>query len=251
MQWRDLFIQILKDEFARQKARNSRLSMRQWSQKIGLSSGAISEIFAGHRRVSEKKTIEILGALHAPVAEINRVLALMGKPVSAKRIAPKKEDILLIKDWVSHAICGLYELKTEPINSDFISERLGIAKEEIKKKTQILLRHGLLQKSESGKIYRTKENWDLSLTLSPEEMLGFKEASLDIAKMALRDFDLTDGLFINYAFPGNPGQMEFIRQEMRKMFDSLAAIVDSEPRSELIQISVQLFPYRKKPTEKK
>jgi hypothetical protein len=244
MHWHDLFVQLLKKEFQRQKGRNSKLSMRQWSKRIGISSGAVSEILGGRRKVTAEKAVEITTAARVPGADLKHLLAHMGTPSEVARIAPTKEDINLIRNWANHAICGLYELNSIKVDAKFIAARLGLSKDDVTKRTEILLRRGLLKKDEAGKVFRNKENWDLSLTLSPEELREVKKTSIGFAKWAIEKVPAEKSYFLAYTFPGNAAQIEFVQQEIKKLLNTLDAMAESEPRDELIRLSLQLFPFR-------
>ena len=244
MLWHPLFVDLLKKEFARQQSRNSRLSLRQWAKRMNYSSGAISEIFNGRRKVTTEKALALVSAAGLPAGEIKHLQAEMGLATAPLRVAPSREHVAVIRDWVNHAICGLFELDTVEVTTALIADRLGISEEEIIRKTDHLLELGLLKRDPQGRVYRVKERWDVSLTLATDEMKKIRQNSTRFTEMAVERLKDDDLFMRTFTFPGNRDQIEFVRREITRLLDTLDAMSSATPKTELIRFSAQIFPYR-------
>ena len=242
--WHSEFVNMLKAEYSSRTLSNPRYSLRQWAKQIGMSSGAISELFSGQRKITDQKAIAVAKAAGLKEKQLNLLLAQIGRPAEVVRIQPKRSDVEMIMEWVNHAICGYYEMDALSVDSRIIAERLQRSEKEIIDRTEKLIQNGLLIRNSNGKIFRKQENWDLSLALSPAELEKIRRKAIEFSGAALGSVSSQDSLFQVYTFPGNRGQIEYLRTELHRIFNSLNARVQTEAREELVRFSVQIFPFR-------
>ncbi len=102
--------QFLQQKLMEMRLKNPRLSSRYFAQKIGVSSGALTEILQGKRRVSAKLAKRIAGRLQLDPSE---TASFLGEPDPKDAAAPaeylqlRDDQFHFIAEWPHFAILNL------------------------------------------------------------------------------------------------------------------------------------------------
>lgn len=241
--WWKEFHAALRRDFARRKAANPRYSARKFGQMIGVSNGAISEILNGKRTLSQSACVKIAAKLKLPPAERRGLMAALNEPIPKQYVVPKKEDAALLRDWLTHAVLGLYELEGVDVTPAWIAKKLSVSAEDVQARVEMLLERKLLLKDPAGRIFRRTESWDTRGLWTKEEEIENQLRALDLAKRAVTSPNSLPLLRIR-TIPGTPELLAYAKEEFERLSDRIDAMAEANGlRSELLRISFQLFRY--------
>ena len=240
--WQERFREILNEEFQRAREKSPKLSMRQWADRIRVSSGALSEILAGRRKVTVDKARSIAASAGIPPTKLKALLALMGEPGDPERVIPSRREIEMVESWENFAICGMYELSGVEVDSSFIAKRLQLPEAEVEQRTLLLIQAGMIRVDEAGKRFRIRQNWDLRQGLEPHEVLKSRERMIRLSLDAVSRVREDASQFANYTFVGGKTEIDYVKAELLRLMNHLEAIGPVAKSTELIRFSFQLFP---------
>lgn len=203
-------IDYLNYEFESKRIKNSRFSLRAWSRQLGYENPSfVSHILKKERslkiEVASKFTSNL--KLTGGSKKYFELLVLMknSKTIDEKKIyidileslRPKKssspqslsiEAFRIISDWYHTAILEIVELSDFDSNLNWIKSRLGdeVSTQNIGKAVERLLKIGLLKKSPTGKLTRSKDNPLLLEAYLPSDAIRyFHKQMIDKAKAAI------------------------------------------------------------------
>jgi transcriptional regulator with XRE-family HTH domain len=188
---------LLLKKFKEGQVKNPRWSQRAFAQKLGVSSGALSEILKGKRSLStplKKKMAEALQL--SPQEQIDFFdddLPDNLKPVRHDYFRLSMDQFHLISDWWHFAILNLLRTKGFKPEQSWISQRLGLQTRIVTEAWDRLIRLGHL-KRQGAKVVREYPNietsddfFDLSIRKSHVEDTKLIEKSLLETELNLRD----------------------------------------------------------------
>ena len=190
-------IEILRQKLEESKARNPQLSMRAFAQRLGLSSGALSEILKGKRPLSnavKKKMAAKL--LLSPQETIDFFADDLPQKLAVgadERAQLSQDQFHLIADWWYFGILNLLKTKGFKAQAAWMANRLGLTTATVKEAWERLIRLGHIE-VKGSKVTRQRPNLkttdglaDLSIRKSHIEDLKLIEKSVLEVPLELRD----------------------------------------------------------------
>jgi uncharacterized protein (TIGR02147 family) len=156
---------LLLKKFKEGQVKNPRWSQRAFAQKLGVSSGALSEILKGKRSLStplKKKMAEALQL--SPQEQIDFFdddLPENLKPAKHEYFKLSVDQFHLISDWWHFAILNLLRTRGFKAEQSWISQRLGLQTKLVTDAWDRLIRLGHL-KRQGGKVVREYPNIETS-----------------------------------------------------------------------------------------
>lgn len=181
----DKALVLLLKKFEESKQKNPRWSQRAFASKIGLSSGALSEILKGKRPLSTQLKKKISGRMQfSPIEESEFFEDQLPQHLKTHRLEYFKlttDQFHLISDWWHYGILNLMNTKGFNSSVDWISERLGLKNKIILEAWDRLTRLNLIKK-EGKKFVRTYNRLETS-----DELLN-----LSVQKSHLQDLELIE-----------------------------------------------------------
>lgn len=250
------FQKLLQKKYEELRFENPSLSRRAFSKSLGLSPGAISEIFNGQRKVSlklAKRISERLGLDPEARAELYGTFEKYAKKprrLRTKRAkAPEPEYLRLsadqfrvIGDWYHFAILAL--MQTSDFKSDvaWISSRLALNPAIVRSAIDRLKRVGLIREDEKGNL--------ISSDIAPCTSDDVSNASIRLAhfelllkaRTALETLPVNERDFTAFMLNLSPSQLPRVKERIRKFQNELAEEFESQPQPEVYQLCMQLFP---------
>lgn len=243
----DILIQIVKDHFEKLTQKNKRFSKRSFAQKIGLSSGALTDFLSGKRGISKKKAAHILtqlGHSESEQAEILKYTPLVNykKNLNYKQLECKTFNDLL--SWEHLAILSLLKTKNFTPTTQWITKKLALNLETTEKALKNLEAHNLIKKVNS-QIILTNENVETYNNIPSEVIKKSHLQDMDIHKENLLkvDLELRDMSSITLAF--DLKKMILIKSAIRMFQEQLAEIAETSEATEVYKLSVYLGPLSK------
>lgn len=240
--WQKKFITLLKNNFEDAKARNPQFSARSFGKKIGLSSGAFSDLLNGKRRISFKKAELILTTLEVPEADIARLRKLLEMPQGTRVLLAEDAYEIVVK-WHYLALLALFDMEKKPRDLETVRKKLDLSSEEMNESLKILKKHGLLVEDESGQLKSTGIAWSTKDGFSPQTLRDSHRNSLPLMDRALDLIPSENRDFVSLTFPADPKLLAQARKEVRSFCNKMARLMaESQNVSEVFRLSVQLFP---------
>ncbi len=181
----DKALVLLLKKFEESKEKNPRWSQRAFASKIGLSSGALSEILKGKRPLSSQLKKKISSRLQfSPIEESEFFDDHLPQHLKTHRLEYFKlttDQFHLISDWWHYGILNLMNTKGFNSSADWIAERLGLNVKIVNEAWDRLIRLNLIKK-EGKKFIRTYNRLETS-----DELLN-----LSVQKSHVKDLELIE-----------------------------------------------------------
>jgi uncharacterized protein (TIGR02147 family) len=245
---KDKAVILLLKKYEEGRQKNARWSQRAFAVRLGLSSGALSEIFQGKRILSSLLKKKIAAKLQlSPLEESEFFADELPEHLKSHRLEYYKlsnDQFHLISDWWHFAILNLLQTRDFKANVPWISKRLGLSEKVVQEAWDRLFRLGHLAK-DGKKIVRTfprietSDNlFDLSIQKSHLEDLELIERSLREVPVELRDHT-------SMTLVMNRKSITKAKELIRIFQDRFSEEVEptpSSPGEEVYKISISLFP---------
>lgn len=241
----DKAVVLLLRKFEESKLKNARWSQRAYAAKIGLSSGALSEILQGKRSLSIQLKKKISSRLQlSPIEESEFFEEELPNHLKTNRLEYYKlttDQFHLISDWWHYGILNLMNTKTFKPSSEWISERLGLNLKTIEEAWNRLLRLSLIKKS--GKKYvRTLNRLETS-----DDLLN-----LSVQKSHIQDLELIEKSItqINPEFRDhtsmtiavNKKSISKAKELIRLFQDRFSEEIEVNEGDEVYKLSISFYP---------
>lgn len=251
-----IFQRILKKKYEELRHENPRLSRRDFSKSMGLSAGAISEIFNGQRKVSLKLArriarklkldpqvrVELFDAFGKYAAKPQRDRSKEQLPTDPKFLRLTSDQFRIIEDWQHFAILTLMD--TRGFQSDFkwIAERLGLTVTAARTAVERLIRLGLVQVDKEGNFALRAQNHTTPDDVPDASVRLAQFAVLEKAREALTALPVNERDFTTTMLTLSPEQLPRAKEMIRKFRNELMTELSSTPQTEVYQLGIQLFP---------
>jgi transcriptional regulator with XRE-family HTH domain len=241
-------VEILLKKFKESQLKNPRWSQRAFAKKLGVSSGALSEIMNGKRSMSPQLKKKIVSVLHlSPTEQLDFFgddIPLNLKPVRHEYFRLSVDQFHLISDWWHFAILNLIRTKGFKAQHAWIAERLGIPLKVVSESWDRLFRLGHLKRSKSTvvrvhpKIETTDDFFDLSIRKAHVEDLKLIEKSILNGSTEKRDHTSIT-LVVNNK---NIKKAKELIRLFQDQFSELVEVKNNEAGDEVYRLSISFYP---------
>lgn len=242
---------ILHQKFEELRTRNPSFSRRAFSKRLGLSAGAISELFSGQRKVSKKLAERIANKLSLDPQERAELFASFPQQSSQQdTVDPtylqlSADQFHIIGDWYHFAILTLMKTKDFKSDATWIAERLGLPKQIVRTAIDRLLRVGLVKEESNGKLTRSKAHYRTSDDVANISVRKAHSQYIEKAREALDTVPVEKRDYTSLMIAINPEKLTLAKEKIRKFQDKLAKELEVDPQSEVYQLCIHLFPLTK------
>jgi uncharacterized protein (TIGR02147 family) len=142
---------ILREEFARAKAKNPSYSVRAFAKRLQVSSATISQLLNGKRKASSRLARKVADRLTLGPKDQSALMSLFDEKKKVGDVADRREPLeleadqfQLIADWHHFAILSLLETENCKSDSAWIARRLGLPQRIVQSGIERLLRLELI-----------------------------------------------------------------------------------------------------------
>lgn len=252
-------VKMLKAELEKRKAINNRYSLRAFAKFLEIDHSTLSQIFSGHKGLSEKKSLLICKKLEFSHMQcenfINSVIKQFARSPE-KRIKAKKrleklhlaENIKVLKSEtvqnINHwSFLAVYELiltkRCQTIPS--LVKTLNLPEEQITHATTMLEKLSVIY-SENGKLFAHYNGLQSLNDIPSEAIKQFHASTIEKAKEALLTQALDEREFQTAIFSFPADKMELAKQSLRNFIQNFNIDFNSEsPNSQVYSITVNFF----------
>jgi uncharacterized protein (TIGR02147 family) len=229
------------------KAKNPRLSHRYFAEKLGISSGALSEILKGKRKISPKLAKKIAARLHLdPIDTANFVgESLVESDNEGFQFLQLQDDQFhLISEWFHFAILNLVKSEMCQHRPPWFAHQLNLPLKVTQEAIDRLMRLGLLV-YENKKYVRTHGNIQTSdniLNLSIQKS-NFEDLEMIREQLTALTNDERDVTSLTMLL--EPKKMAEFKKFIRKAQDQFAAKYETTKSATAFRLTMALFPLKK------
>ncbi len=257
MQEQQLIQKILITKYEEARLRNPHYSRRAFSKRIGVSPGAMSELFNGQRRVSAKLAERICERLALDPQERSELLSIFRNKTQVTKNDEVEPNYLqlsldhfkIIGDWYHFAILRLMFTFDFKSNISWIAQRLGLSFNVVETAVQRLKRLAIIKEEKNGSWTRSKINYRTSDDVSNISVQRAHGQYLEKAREALDTLPVNERDFTSLFFTCNHDQLPRMKELIRKFQDEFSNEIESEQKAEVYQMCIQVFPITKTRSE--
>lgn len=233
-------------EYEQRRLKNSSYSLRAFAKYLDISSGALSAIMLGKRRISKRSALRLSHRLRLDPEQCQQFLnAFESKShtqIDYQQISP--DSFKLIAEWYHLAILSLINTDDFSADSTWVANRLGIAKKTVEKALERLEKLGLIEKGPN-----TFKRCAKAISIGDEgRSLAIQKAhivALEMAKHSL-EFDPEPRRdFSSVTLAIDASRLDEACQRIRQFEDDMSAFLETGLRSEVYKLSIQLYPLTK------
>ncbi len=245
----------LREKFAETKARNPAYTLRAYSRKLGLNSGALSTILNGKRRVSYKLAERIVDKLLLDPQERAEVLGSF--PDRNRHIRPERKGEIqkylqlsadqfhAISEWYHFAILSLIKIPSFKNDPEWIADHLGISKVMAKGAIERLTRLGMIVLREDGSIERGAPAYRTTDDVANISLRRAHAQNLELAKQSLERDAVNERDFSSITMAIDSKKLPLAKEQVRKFQDELAELLASPTPDRVYKACFQIIPLSK------
>lgn len=231
----------LHEKYLEMKRRNPQFTLRAFARRLGLSSGALSEILSGKRKVTQKNAQRIAENLCLDPQETRR---LLGGTTELKDQYHdlSHEQFHVISDWWHFAILNLVKTKDFVADEKWIAQRLGLSTTVATEAIERLFKLGFLTKGPKSQWLRAQprlQSTDDVVNLSARRS-HFQDLDLIRDSLASNDIAVRDATSITFAI--DAAKLKEAKAFLRRFQDEFIARFETQSTNEVYRLSTQLFP---------
>lgn len=244
-QTQDKAVLLLLKKYEEGKQKNARWSQRAFAARLGLSSGALSEIFQGKRILSSTLKKKIAAKLQlSPLEESEFFAEELPTHLKIHRLEYYKlsnDQFHLISDWWHFAILNLLKTREFKASVPWISKRLGLSEKVTQEAWDRLFRLGHLAK-DGKKVVRAFPRIETSDNLFDLSIQKSHLQDLELMERSLRDVPVDQRDHTSMTLVMNKKSMAKAKELIRLFQDRFSDEVESNPGDEVYKLSISLYP---------
>lgn len=237
--------QILNQKFDEIKERNPQFSLRAFAHKLSISSGALSQIMNGKRRVSERLAYELAEKLALSGEEMKKFLTSFQMSEGMKKdpeYAMFDHGAYAVDEiWQVFVVLNMLKLDNFEFSTSAAATLIGIGEDEVNELIEKMIFNGLLKWSPENQLERTAENVMTKDQVTDKHLVEIQHRYMDKAKAAseilVPDRDLT-----SIVMPVNKNNIPRAKKLIRKFYQEIAAVLEHGDRDAVYGLNVQLYP---------
>ena len=239
------------DEFQRSKMRNPSYSLRAFAKRLSLPVSALSEILQGKRSISLKSAEKVLQRLALGPNEHEDLLKPFLKANSSSEIAALRSPIAVqlemdqyrvISDWFHFAILSLAETADFDSEIEVVARRLGITNKVAAEAVERLVRLGLINRSAGGELKPTGISYSTPDGIASLSLRRGHESNLELARQSLERDSIENRDFTAVTMAIDPLKLPEAKKRIRIFQNELCAFLESDLKTEVYKVCLQLFP---------
>lgn len=249
----DRALEILLRKLEEAQARNPNVSLRAFSQRLGISSGALSEILKGKRPLSNSVKQRIASKLFLSPQEslefFEKNLPDQMGLSSDNRMTLSQDHFHLISDWWYFGLLNLVKTRGFKNNTGWMARRLGLTANTLADAWERLFRLGYLEKK-GTQVVRKHPNIKTTDHLMDASIRKSHLSDLPLIEKSLLDvpMDLRDNTSCTFVIDKKdlPKAKELIRIFQTQFLNQIG----KDTGDEVYKMTVALYPLTRNPGEK-
>ncbi len=241
---------ILNQKLVDLKANNPRFSSRSFAQRLGISSGALSEILKGTRKVSPKLATKLAERLSLdPIASAH----FTGQDLAVDSVRETEylklsdDQFHLISEWPHFAVLNLVQSRRSIHKISWFAEQLNLPLRQVQDIFDRLLRLKML-KFEKKKYVRCQTAVKTSDDVMNLSIRKSNMEDLELIRDHLNNLDVSERDLTSITMLIDPKRMSEFKKWVRKAEDQFAQKFQSHDATTAFRLTIALYPLRNSKT---
>lgn len=238
-------------EIEKRRQRNKAYSMRSFAKAVGIHPAALSEFLNGKRKLGVKIAERILSKISDDPSKKSTILSSFKSgetPTSttAKDILQLEADQYhIVSDPTYYSILSLFETDDLEPSVEWVSQRLGISIKQTEKAFERLKRLGFLIEDEDSELSVHDKELDTAYDNSNLVLRERQKRNLSDAANAMDEVNqlFREACAVTMAI--DPNKIPEAKKRIREFRDSMCEFLEEGKKSEVYELSIQLFPRSK------
>ncbi|NOT80424.1 MAG: TIGR02147 family protein [Bacteriovoracaceae bacterium] len=247
------YLDYLNDELVRRISVNRAYSLRSFAKSLGLSSGELSEILRGLRKLSAKSALKISKSLGLTSRETKHLLSLVqnGQGLQGEEKKPYQElkvnfdQFDIVSEWYHFAILNLADCKDFRWSLSWIAKKLNIKTFEVKVAIDKMVSVGLIKSkiSKNGDIiYSVSDDYVMSQEGIPSKAIKNYHKQILLKAIDSLEFQSVEERDISgIGMAVNKSDLEYIKKDISEFQNMLIEKYSKGKKERVYQLEVALF----------
>lgn len=231
---------LVRQKFEEAREKNPKISLRAFAGRLGLSAGALSDLFNGKRSVTQKSIEKISDRLELSPKDLDSIFKVGIGLESSKLLS--QEDFELISDGIHFSILSLMKLKNFRSDPLWISQKLRKTKTDVLSAIGRLKNLGFLEVTEDEALCENDQNLHSTDEVPSVAVRKSHRQSLEEAAQSLSRDDVGLRDFTSLTIPLDIENLEKYKKIIRTFRENMALASEADEPNEVYKLSIQLFP---------
>lgn len=238
-------IQILVKRYEEKRQKRATYSYHSYAKHLGVSSGALSSILGGQRKITKKMAQRFATSLGLEEAELKAFFdESQASANDLEYIKVQMDQFKSISEWQHFAILSLIQTVNFTNDVEWIARRLGIGPQKVENSIQRLVDLGMLI-NENGHLKRAAARYTTSDNIASASLKQAHRSNLELATNALDEVSLELRDFMAMTSAVDPTKIADVKKLIREFRDKVSVLLDEGERTEVYKLCIQFFPLTK------
>ena len=218
---------------------------------VDVSPAVLSRVLSGKRKMTFNLATRIADALHMGPIERETLYSFFTDPQSDEEKTDRHEKELSIdcfnamKEWYHYGITQLLFMQSFQEDPKWIAKMLSITELEAKMAVERLLRLGILDRDEEGKLFRTSTHLSTSTDIASAGIRHFQKQILEKSIESLEKDPLLERDITSITVAINEERIPEAKKEIMKFRKRMAEFLGEGEKTRVYNLGVHLIPLSK------
>jgi transcriptional regulator with XRE-family HTH domain/DNA-binding Lrp family transcriptional regulator len=239
--WQDYFQVLLNQKYKHSKLINKSYSLRAFADKLEISSGDISELMTGKRRISKKRALKISNKIALTKAEEITLSELFQNDKSLPRQKISLDQNFMEQSHIYIPLMCLLELDELPDSLENMAKALNLTPEELEDALRVLESKGLIHKI--NQVYKMSQKSLITTEDIPDKVYNTAlQKDFESMITALNDVPVHARECTSITFAGSSENLEDLKKEIRTFRDRISILSSKNSKNEVYRLTIGLIP---------
>ena len=252
MQQTPFYLQKIKEDFSRRQRGNGIYSLRAYGRDLGVHPSTLSQVLLGNRPLPLKHIQSVLGRLSLNAGERTLFVESATKKHitldqinlsnSDKRVMLDETYHQIISEWEHYAVLTLFDCQDFCPSVESISQNLKISILRAEVVIENLVRFKLVTRDAQGQMRKSHSSVRTTEDVISHALRASHLESLDLAKKKLDEVPVELRDFSSITLAVDPTLLPQAKTIIREFRQKMAELLKAGSRSQVYQMSIQLYP---------
>jgi uncharacterized protein (TIGR02147 family) len=240
----------LENMLAEKISKNPQFSLRAFARMVDVNPAILSRILSGKRKMTFNVAVRIADALTMGPADREKLYSFFSeKDNSLKEDYHGKELSIdcfnAMKEWYHYGLTQLLLMESFKEDPKWIAKMLSISELEAKLAIDRLIRLEILDRDDSGKLYRTSAHLSTSTDIASAGIRHFQKQILEKSIESLEKDDLQVRDITSITIAINEDQIQEAKKEIKRFRMKMTELLSTGKKTRVYNLGVHLIPLSK------
>lgn len=236
--------------------KNPQFSLRAFSRMVEVSPAVLSRILTGKRKLTFNLAVRIADALVLGPYEREQLFSFYTDPSANSnneneaQVYKREKELSIdcfnaMKDWYHYGITQLLYIDTFKDDPKWIAKMLSITELEAILALDRLIRLEIIDRDESGKLYRTSTHLSTSTDIASAGIRHFQKQILEKSIASLESDDILERDITSITIAINEERIAEAKQEIKKFRMKMSEFLATGEKTRVYNLGIHLIPLSK------